>query len=162
MPSRRSSTTPRRCSSKSTSGNSLVRPPRSSPSSPHYHDQWLSRELAQQVAEQLSGRDALAAHIDAEHGIDLHESRSRPIAIAARTGVACAIGSVVVLLTAILTPSHWRIPSSFLAVALSLGLTSVVLARRGQVPVGRTVIRTVLIGMTAMLVTFAIGSWFEL
>jgi VIT1/CCC1 family predicted Fe2+/Mn2+ transporter len=128
----------------------------------HYREQGLSRELAQQVAEQLSGRDALAAHVDAEHGIDLRETRSRPIVTAARTGVASAIGSVVVLLTAILTPSDWRVPSSFLAVALSLGLTSVVLARWGQVPVGRTVIRTVLIGMIAMLVTFAIGSWFDL
>jgi VIT1/CCC1 family predicted Fe2+/Mn2+ transporter len=128
----------------------------------HYVEEGLTPELARQVAEHLSRHDALAAHVEAGYGIDLDEPPRRPIITAALTGTASAVGSVVVLLTAILTPSEWRIPSSFIAVAVSLALTSIVLARWGQVPVARTILRTVTIGVTAMLVTLVIGSWFDL
>lgn len=128
----------------------------------HYEAEGLTAELAREVAAQLSQRDALAAHVEAEHGIDLDEPPTRPIVTATLTGTASAIGSIVVLLTALLAPSHWRIPSSFVAVAASLALTSVVLARWGQVPVARTLLRTVVIGVTAMVVTLVIGSWFDL
>ena len=49
-----------------------------------------------------------------------------------------------------------------IAVALSLGLTSLALARWGQVPVARTIVRNVGVGVTAMFVSLAIGSLFDL
>ena len=128
----------------------------------HYEAEGLTADLAHQVAEQLSQRDALAAHVDAEHGIDLDERGPRPIVTALLTGSASAIGSVFVLLVAILTPSEWRIASSLLAVSVSLAGTSIVLARWGQVPVARTILRTVVVGLIAMLATLLIGSWFDL
>lgn len=127
-----------------------------------YEGQGLSPDLARRVAEEISERDALAAHVDAEHGIELDEATDSPIISGALAGCASALGSIVVLLAAMLAPGHWRVPSTFLAVAVSLSVTSVVLARWGQVPVARTVLRTLTIGIGAMLLTLAIGSRFDL
>ena len=46
--------------------------------------------------------------------------------------------------------------------ALSLSLTSVVVARWGNLPLLRTMVRTVGVGVAAMLITFAIGSVIDL
>ena len=46
--------------------------------------------------------------------------------------------------------------------ALSLSLTSIVVARWGNLPVLRTMARTVGVGTAAMLITFAIGSLVDL
>src|SRR4029453_18381020 len=60
-----------------------------------------------------------------------------------------------------LTPSHLRVPTTFFAVTIGLALTSVVVARWGDVPLGRTVARNVAIGLTSMAVAFAVGSLVE-
>jgi VIT1/CCC1 family predicted Fe2+/Mn2+ transporter len=54
------------------------------------------------------------------------------------------------------------VPVTFLTVAISLSLTSVVLARWGKLPVARTIARTLVLGLSAMLMTFAIGTLFEI
>ena len=52
----------------------------------HYRRRGLSPELAAQVAEELSAHDALAAHVVAEHGIDLAAPRPGPVIVAAGIG----------------------------------------------------------------------------
>ena len=51
--------------------------------------------------------------------------------------VAFAVGALIVVLTILTTPRSERLPTTFLAVALSLCLTSLVLAHWGHVPVAR-------------------------
>ena len=74
---------------------------------------------------------------------------------------AFAIGSLVVLLSVLVTWST-RLPTTFVAVAISLSLTSIVVARWGNLPVVRTMARTVGVGIAAMVITFAIGSLVDL
>lgn len=127
-----------------------------------YEAKGLAPELARTVADELTRVDALAAHAEEEHGIEVDEPPPSPLVAALASGLAFALGALIVVLTVVATPSSWRVPTTFVAVAISLAVTSGVVARWGDVPVGRTVLRTVSIGVTAMAVTFAIGSLFEL
>ena len=74
----------------------------------HYRARGLSPDLAPQVAKELTAHDALAAHIVAEHGIDLAMPR-RSVVIAAASGVASTIGAAVPLLTALHVPDDLRL-----------------------------------------------------
>lgn len=122
-----------------------------------YERRGLSPELARSVAQELSAHDALAAHAEAEHDIELGETPTPPLVVAVSAASAFALGSLVVLLSVVITWST-RLPTTFVAVAISLSLTSIVVARWGNLPVLRTMARTVGVGVAAMLITFAIGS----
>jgi VIT1/CCC1 family predicted Fe2+/Mn2+ transporter len=122
-----------------------------------YERRGLSPELARAVATELSAHDALAAHAEAEHDIALDETPVAPLVVAVSSAAAFAIGSFVVLLSVVLAWST-VLPTTFFAVALSLSLTSIVVARWGNLPLWRTMARTVGVGVAAMLITFAIGS----
>ena len=126
-----------------------------------YEAKGLAPDLAATVAAELTRADALAAHAEEEHGIELDEPVASPLVAAVASGLAFALGALIVVITVVATPSSWRVPTTFVAVAISLTVTSAVVARWGDVPVGRTVLRTVTIGITAMAVTFAIGSLFD-
>ena len=61
----------------------------------------------------------------------------------------------------VLAPSEWRVPTIFIAVTIGLGLTSTVVARWGDVPLGRAIARNVAVGLTSMAVAYAVGSLVE-
>ena len=126
-----------------------------------YEEKGLAPDLARAVAVELSATDALAAHAEEEHGIEVDEPGPSPLALATASGLVFVLGALFVVLTAVLTPSHLRAPTTFFAVTIGLALTSVVVARWGDVPLGRTVARNVAIGLTSMAVAFAVGSLVE-
>lgn len=126
-----------------------------------YEDKGLSPELAAQVAAELSARDALRAHAEAEYGIEVTRP-VRPVLSGVLAGLAFAAGALLVVPGLLATPTNTRLLTTFVAVALSLSATSFVLARWGNVPVGRTILRTVSVGVAAMLISFGVGSLFEL
>ena len=126
-----------------------------------YEAKGLAPELARVVAIELTTADALAAHAEEEHGIEVDESQPSPLAAAIASALVFALGAAVVVVSAVLTPSTWRIPTTFVAVTVALGLSSVVVARWGDVPLGRTLTRNVTVGLTAMAVSFLIGSLIE-
>jgi VIT1/CCC1 family predicted Fe2+/Mn2+ transporter len=123
-----------------------------------YEAKGLAPELARTVAIELTAADALAAHAEEEHGIEVAETQPSPLAAAIATALVFAVGAAVVGVTVVLTPSTWRIPTTFVAVTIALGLSSLVVARWGDVPLGRTLARNVTVGVTAMAVSFVIGS----
>jgi VIT1/CCC1 family predicted Fe2+/Mn2+ transporter/membrane-associated phospholipid phosphatase len=122
-----------------------------------YQAKGLDRELAAAVAAQLSERDALAAHAEAELGVD-PEERTNPWHAAWSSMAAFAVGALLPLLAITLPPTAWRVPVTVAAVTAALALTGVVSARLGRAPVPRAVGRNVGIGLLAMTVTFAVGS----
>lgn len=126
-----------------------------------YEAKGLAPDLARLVAVELTAADALAAHAEEEHGIEVDDPPPEPVVAALASGLAFALGALVVVVTVVLTPSAWRIPTTFVAVTLALGLSSGVVARWGDVPLGRTVVRNVGVGLTAMAVSFAVGSLVE-
>jgi vacuolar iron transporter family protein len=126
-----------------------------------YEAKGLAPDLARAVAVQLSASDALAAHAEEEHDIEVDEPPPPPLVAAIASGLVFALGALVVVVTAVLTPSQWRVPTTFVAVIFALVLSSAVAARWGDVPFGRTMARNVGIGLTCMTVSFAVGSLVE-
>lgn len=122
-----------------------------------YEQKGMSPKLAKAVAQELTEKDALKAHAEAELGISDNEHVS-PSAAAISSFVAFAAGSLLPLLTATATPwEGLRIPFTVVAVILSLGLTGYVAAQIGGAKPLRAIIRNVLVSLLTMGVTYGIG-----
>lgn len=122
-----------------------------------YEQKGMSPKLAKAVAEELTEKDALKAHAEAELGIS-HDEHVSPSAAALSSFVAFAAGSLLPLLTATATPwVEYRIPFTVIAVILSLGLTGYVAAQIGGAKPLRAIIRNVLVSLLTMGVTYGIG-----
>ena len=126
-----------------------------------YETKGLSTELAQAVASELSAANALAAHVEAEHGLSMHDTPSAPLAIAAAAGLAFALGSAIPLLAVLIAPDDWRPGVVFVAVIVSLAITSLILARLGRTHARGVMVRSMLVGVTAMVLSLATGSLFH-
>lgn len=126
-----------------------------------YEARGLSTGLAGEVAAELTARDALAAHVEVEHGRALGAVAPAALVTAVAAGVSFALGAVVPLVTVLLAPDAWRTGVTFVAVIISLTLTSLIVAATGGTHVMRTVARSVLIGTSAMLLTLTAGSLFH-
>jgi VIT1/CCC1 family predicted Fe2+/Mn2+ transporter len=123
-----------------------------------YEEKGLAPDLARTVAVELSATDALAAHAEEEHGIEVDEPEPPPLVDAIASGLAFMLGALAVVVIVAVTPSDWRVPITLVAVTIGLGLTSAVIARWGDVPLWRTVARNVAVGFTSMAVAYAVGS----
>ncbi|MGZ4437969.1 MAG: VIT1/CCC1 transporter family protein, partial [Nocardioidaceae bacterium] len=93
-----------------------------------YVDKGLSRPLAEQVAHELTEHDALAAHAEAELGIDPTE-RTNPMHAAYSSMISFTVGAMLPLLAILLPPPSFRVWVTVVAVALALGVTGIVSAR---------------------------------
>ncbi len=122
-----------------------------------YRGRGLAPDLAQEVAEQLTARDALGAHAEAELGID-PDRRTSPWQAALASSVAFTVGALLPLLAIALPPQAVRVPVTVAAVTVALVLTGVVSARLGRARVRPAVVRNVVVGLLAMGLTFAVGS----
>ena len=125
-----------------------------------YVGKGLSPALAAQVARELTAHDALAAHAEAELGIDPTE-RTNPWHAAGSSMVAFAVGALLPLVAILLPPQAWRVPVTFMAVLAALVVTGLVSARLGGAPARAAVVRNVVVGLLAMAITFAVGSLFS-
>lgn len=115
-----------------------------------------SMATARRLAEELTAKDAFAAHVDAELGID-PEALSNPWHAAASSAAAFTAGSILPLLAIILPEASLRVLVTFVTVLVALAVTGLVSARLGAARVGPAVLRLVLGGGLAMAVTYAVG-----
>lgn len=122
-----------------------------------YEDKGLSRETAAQVAHELSGADALRAHLEAELHMSEEEVLSPWHAAIASFG-AFLVGALLPFLVAVLVPGDAKIPVTFVTVLIALALTGYTGARLGEANPRRAMIRVVLGGALALTATFVIGS----
>ncbi|GAA4698769.1 VIT family protein [Kocuria gwangalliensis] len=123
-----------------------------------YRSRGLSHDTARHVAVELTERNALLAHLDAELGID-PENIPSPWAAAWASALAFLLGSLLPMLAILLPPPEWRIPVTFVAVLVALAITGTLGARLGGTPhVGRAAARVVIGGALALGATFLIGS----
>jgi VIT1/CCC1 family predicted Fe2+/Mn2+ transporter len=116
----------------------------------------LSVETARQVAQELTAKDAFAAHAEVELGID-PEALTNPWHAAGASAVAFTAGSLLPLIAILLPPPSVRVVVTFVVVIVALAVTGVVSARLGSAGVGRAVVRLVGGGALAMAVTFGVG-----
>lgn len=121
-----------------------------------YQQKGLSAPTAQLVARELTDNDAFAAHVDIELGIDPN-ALTNPWHAAYASAAAFTLGSVLPLLAILLPPAGARIPVTFVAVLLALALTGTISARLGGAGQSRAILRIVIGGALAMIVTFGIG-----
>lgn len=126
--------------------------------SAYWEGKGLTPDVARQVAEQLSARDALAAQLESEHGIDEIMPASFPAWAGITAGLAFMVGAGIPLLITIFVPVAVETWAILGAVVVALVLTSIVTARTGHISVGRTLVRTLAVGVGTMAVSYLAGS----
>ena len=126
-----------------------------------YEEKGLSYKTAMVVAKELSDKDAYAAHIDAELGIDPNDL-TNPWHAAFASASSFTIGALIPIIAVVVSPAALKIPITFISVIIALIITGTVSARVGDAPVLRAIIRVVVGGVIAMIVTFGIGRMFNI
>lgn len=122
-----------------------------------YVGRGLSEATARTVAEELTARDALAAHAEAELGFDPQDLTS-PTQAALASAASFTVGALIPLLAVLLPPSDGRVVAVFAAVLVALVLTGALSARLGRAAVGPAVVRVLVGGGLGLAVTYGIGS----
>lgn len=120
-------------------------------------DRGITRDLAREVAEQLTARDALGAHARVELGIDPDEL-ANPWHAAWASFVSFTIGALLPLLAIVLPPTGWRLPVTVVSVLVALTGCGWASARLGSAPARPAVVRNAAGGAIAMAVTYAVGA----
>ncbi|MBU6316639.1 MAG: VIT family protein [Acidobacteria bacterium] len=124
-----------------------------------YQAKGLSRDLARQVAQELTEHDALGTHLRDELGIST-DGLARPFQAAWSSMLAFSVGAGIPLAASAIATSGQRIVAIIaVAVASLLGL-GYLGARLGGASPGRPVARVVVGGLIAMGVTMLVGKLF--
>jgi VIT1/CCC1 family predicted Fe2+/Mn2+ transporter len=121
-----------------------------------YVERGLERELAQQVAVQLSARDRLGAHLRDELGIDRHEL-ARPWQAAWISATSFATFALLPILTMLASPVALRIPLIAAVSVAALAILGAFGGYLGGAPRGKAALRVAIGGTFAMAVTAGIG-----
>jgi VIT1/CCC1 family predicted Fe2+/Mn2+ transporter len=122
-----------------------------------YERKGLSRETARRVAEELTEHDALAAHAEAEFGID-PDNLTNAWHAALASMVAFTVGALLPLLAITVSPHAARVWVTVATVVIALSVAGFIQARLGMSPWRRAVARNVGGGLVAMAITYAVGA----
>jgi VIT1/CCC1 family predicted Fe2+/Mn2+ transporter len=124
-----------------------------------YESRGLDKELALEVAKQLTEHDALGAHARDEIGIT-DEMSAHPVQAAIWSAIAFSAGAAIPLLGTALAPEEillWLIP---LLSLLLLGVLGATAAKAGGAPPLRGALRVCFWSMLAMGLTAGVGNLF--
>lgn len=121
-----------------------------------YEQKGLTPTTAKLVADELTEHDAFAAHVDIELNIDPDEL-TNPWHAAIASAISFSVGALLPLIAILLPPPSARISVTFAAVLIALALTGTISARLGGSERNRAVLRIVVGGALAMLITYGIG-----
>jgi VIT1/CCC1 family predicted Fe2+/Mn2+ transporter len=122
-----------------------------------YEEKGLSPDVAFAVATELTEKDALKAHAEAEFGID-SENHVSPTQAALSSFIAFALGGSLPLIAVTGPWLDLRIQVTIVATVLSLGLTGWIGAKLGGAKPLRAIIRNLFVSLLTMGITYAIGS----
>ena len=124
-----------------------------------YEARGLSPALAQQVADQLMEKDALAAHARDELGLSA-ATAARPIQAALASAFAFSIGAAFPVVIAAIAPTPWLTRLVTGSALILLTLLGGVAARVGGASLGRGALRVAFWGALAMAASAAVGRLF--
>jgi VIT1/CCC1 family predicted Fe2+/Mn2+ transporter len=124
-----------------------------------YEAKGVSRKTAMLVAKELSAKDALAAHLEAELQLD-EEDLNDPTQAAAASMISFTVGGLIPLVAVLVASRHIRIGVTFVAVLLALCVTGYLSATVGGASRRRAILRVVVGGAVAMAATYFIGHLF--
>lgn len=123
-----------------------------------YVKRGLDEELAMKVAEQLSAKDRLAAHMRDELGID-ETDMARPLQAAWISAISFASFALVPIIALLVAPDAFRIPTIAGASLVSLAGLGAFGGHLGGARMLPAALRVTIGGGLAMAVTAAIGRW---
>lgn len=124
-----------------------------------YQDRGLTRDLALEVARQLTAQDALAAHARDELGIS-ETVTAHPLQAAVVSAMTFSAGAVVPLIVAALAAPAWITVAVAVATLLALAVLGGLGATAGGAGVVRGMLRVTLWGVVAMGATALVGALF--
>lgn len=122
-------------------------------------DRGVSADVARLAATQMATHDAVGA-LSCVEGID-PDDLVNPWHAAWASFFSFVLGAALPVASILLFPPGIRIVATFAAVLLALALTGFVSARLGEAHAGRAVIRTMLGGALGMIVTYGVGTLFN-
>jgi VIT1/CCC1 family predicted Fe2+/Mn2+ transporter len=124
-----------------------------------YRARGLTPELARDVAVQLTAHDALATHLRDELGISV-DTLARPMQAAVSSALAFGVGAAVPMATAAIAGFGQRIVAILGASLVALIVLGFVGARAGGAHPRRPIVRVLVGGVLAMLLTMLVGKLF--
>jgi VIT1/CCC1 family predicted Fe2+/Mn2+ transporter len=124
-----------------------------------YRDKGLSRDLAEEVAIQLTAQDALRIHLIEELGIS-EATMARPIQASFSSMGSFALGAALPLIAAAVSPAGLRLALTLVVAVIALFALGIAGAKAGGANPVRPTLRVVVGGVIAMAVTMAIGKLF--
>ena len=124
-----------------------------------YEKRGLDPALARQVAEQLTARDAFAAHSRDELGFT-EEQAARPIQAALASALTFSVGAALPLVLSALVASNRLIMIVSLGSLLCLALLGAVAARAGGASLWRGAVRVTFWSALALAITAGVGHLF--
>jgi VIT1/CCC1 family predicted Fe2+/Mn2+ transporter len=119
----------------------------------------LSQETAKKVAEELTAKDALRAHLDAEFNID-EADLTNPWHAAFASMTSFTVGALIPLLSVVFAPHQAHVQVTVIAVLISLLVAGYLSAKVSQANKLKATLRVVIGGSVAMAVTYLIGHLF--
>lgn len=124
-----------------------------------YERRGLKKETAMQVAIELTEKDALAAHVRDELGIN-EISQANPIQAAIASGASFTVGGILPLLAILLLPIDGLVYWLYGFTIIFLVVLGVISAKTGGSVIRKAVIRIVIWGTLAMGLTAMVGYLF--
>jgi len=125
-----------------------------------YMAKGLSEETALVVAHELSKKDVFAAHAHIELNIDPN-NLTNPWHAAYASAASFFVGALIPVAVIMLPLGALTVPVTFISVILALIVTGILSAKAGGSNVRKSVVRVVIGGALAMVVTYAIGRLFN-
>jgi VIT1/CCC1 family predicted Fe2+/Mn2+ transporter len=121
-----------------------------------YRSRGLSSETARTVAQELSEKDALAAHVREELGLsDIHSAN--PLQAAITSGLTFSVAAAIPVLAAFFAPSALIVPTVLVVTVAALAGLGALGAKAGGAPLLPATFRVVSWGIIAMAVTAGVG-----
>jgi VIT1/CCC1 family predicted Fe2+/Mn2+ transporter len=124
-----------------------------------YQQRGLEKNLAMQVAVQLTKKDALATHARDELGIN-EMTQPKPLTAALASAGSFIAGGLLPLLVSLFAPLKFMVVCQYSFSIVFLALSAIVAAKAGGSNIGKAVIRICFWGTVAMAVTAFVGYLF--
>ena len=124
-----------------------------------YEKRGLKKETALTVAKELTEFDALGTHVRDELGIN-EMSKANPIQAALASGAAFTVGGILPLIVTLMAPLQYMEYFLYCFTIISLIILGIVAARTGGSNIGKAVIRIVIWGTIAMVLSALVGYLF--
>lgn len=125
-----------------------------------YEQRGLTKETARQVAKELSEKDALAAHVRDELGIN-EISMANPIQAALASGAAFTVGGALPLVVALFIPVKSMEYFLYAFSIMFLVILGIIAAKIGGSSVIKAILRITIWGTLAMGLTALVGYLFS-